>query len=167
VGIEFKGLKVDVNLHLALQSFNGNFQGFEANHAPRARYVRNKIDFDRSIHAPGLPQNRQRRVEEQDQRQRAAEITTILSAAIMHTHASGQRQRSVSAQDKSSCVARPDVVLADVNWRLDTEVSCVALALLDSLIETAHALIVADSLSPKSVVKVGDKLSNKPSNQRQ
>ena len=39
--------------------------------------------------------------------------------------------------------------------------------LLDTLVMTAHAVIVAESLSPKSGVNAGDNLLNKSARQRQ
>lgn len=58
-------------------------------------------------------------------------------------------------------MARPDIELSLVDRRHDSELLEIALTLLDALAMTAHGVIVAESLSPKSVVNIVDKLLNK------
>jgi hypothetical protein len=45
VGVQLKGLKVQIGLHLAVQIGQSGFQCAQAHGAPRASNVRNKIDF--------------------------------------------------------------------------------------------------------------------------
>ena len=63
--------------------------------------------------------------------------------------------------NESGWIAWPNIVLAHVNGRHNAEVFGVALALLDSLVVTAHILIVASSLSPQTVPNAVDNCRNK------
>jgi hypothetical protein len=63
--------------------------------------------------------------------------------------------------NKSSRVARPNIVLAQVNGWYNAEVFGVALALLNRLIVTTNYLIVVALLSPQTVPNAVDNSRNK------